>query len=48
MAEFITKAFSTLGFNMEDIQRITKCENVMAIEDIDTAWKQLLEAREKE
>lgn len=47
IAEFITKAFSTLGFNMEDIQRITKCENVMEIEDIALAWEQLLEAKKE-
>jgi len=47
VAEFITQAFATLGFNMEDIQRITKCENVMAIEDIDTAWEQLVEAKKE-
>lgn len=48
IAEFITQAFATEGLNMEDIQRILGIENVMAIEDIDTAWKQLLEAKEKE
>jgi len=48
IAEFITQAYATLGFNMEDVQRITKCENVMAIGDIDAAWTQLLSAHSRD
>jgi len=47
VAELLTQASATLGFNMGDIQEITGIENVMEIDDFGAAWTQLLEAKNK-